>query len=246
MPLTDAQVAQFRADGYLVVEDVVPLEHVEAMRRRIDAVTSPAGSADADRMGVQLEPDAPADGALPRKLNELAPHDVVFERHAESPELLEMVGQLIGEPLRLYSDQAFLKPPRQGSAKPPHQDNAHFGIDPADWGVTVWCALDDATEANGCMQYFAGSHLEGAVPHVWEGGTTHLIPERLELPAPVHAPVRAGGVIFHHLLTFHMSAPNTSDAWRRAYACHYIRTDASHMDEEPIQAMLGEDHPLKR
>ena len=43
-----------------------------------------------------------------------------------------------------------------------------------------------------------------------------------------------------------MSAPNTSDAWRRAYACHYIRTDARHADEEPIQVMLGEDYPLKR
>ena len=156
---------------------------------------------------MQLEPDATGDAALPRKLNELAPHDGAFRRHAEMPELLDMVGQLIGEPLRLYSDQAFLKPPRQGSAKPAHQDNAHFGVDPSDWGVTVWCALDNATVANGCMQYYAGSHLLGAVPHVWRGGTTHLVPQEVDLPAPVHAPVRAGGVIFHHLLTFHMSAP---------------------------------------
>ena len=246
MPLTDAQIARFRADGFLVVEDVVPPEQVAEMRRRMDAITSALDGEDAERMGVQLEPDIADAAALPRKLNELAPHDAVFRRHAGSPELHEMVGQLIGEPLRLYTDQAFLKPPRQGSAKPPHQDNAHFGIDPADWGVTVWCALDDATEANGCMQYFAGSHLQGAVPHVWRGGTTHLVPQGVDLAAPRHAPVGAGGVIFHHLLTFHMSAPNTSDAWRRAYACHYIRTDASYVDEEPIQAMLGEDHPLKR
>ena len=246
MPLTDAQIAQFRADGFLVVENVVPPDRVAEMRRRIDAVTSPAGGEDAERMGMQLEPDAAGDAALPRKLNELAPHDAVFRQHAEMPELLDMVAQLIGEPLHMYTDQAFLKPPRQGSAKPPHQDNAHFGVDPSDWGVTVWCALDDATVANGCMQYYAGSHLLGAVPHVWRGGTTHLVPQEVDLPAPVHAPVRAGGVIFHHLLTFHMSAPNTSDAWRRAYACHYIRTDARHMYEEPIQARLGEDHPLKR
>ena len=40
MPLTDAQIAQFRADGYLVVEDVVPPEQVAEMRRRMDAITS--------------------------------------------------------------------------------------------------------------------------------------------------------------------------------------------------------------
>ena len=43
MPLTDAQIARFRADGFLVVEDVVPPERVAEMRQRIDAVTSPNG-----------------------------------------------------------------------------------------------------------------------------------------------------------------------------------------------------------
>ena len=165
MPLTDAQITRFREDGYLVVENVVPPEQVAETRQRIDAIASDAGGEDAKRMGLQLEPDAEGNAALPRKLNEMAPHDAVFHRHAEMPELLAMVGQLIGEPLRLCSDQAFLKPPRQGSAKPPHQDNAHFGVDPSDWGVTAWCALDDATVANGCMQYFAGSHKLGSVPH---------------------------------------------------------------------------------
>ena len=84
---------------------------------------------------------------------------------------------------------------RRGKAvpSPQHQDNAHFGVDPSDWGVTAWCALDDATVANGCMQYFSGSHLKGAVPHVWRGGTTHLVPQEVDLPAPVHAPVQCRG-----------------------------------------------------
>ena len=72
------------------------------------------------------------------------------------------------------------------------------------------------------------------------------MPRGFDLPPPAHAPVGASGVIFHHLLTLHMSAPNTSDAWRRAYACHYIRTDARHADEEPIKAKLGKEHPLGR
>ena len=246
MPLTEAQIARFRVDGFLVVEDVVPPDRVAEMHRRISAITSAAGMEDAERMGMQIEPDVASAAALPRKLNEMAPHDAVFRRHAEMPELLDMVRQLTGGPLRLYADQAFLKPPRQGSAKPPHQDNAHFRVDPPDWGVTAWCALDDATVANGCVQYIAGSHKLGNVPHEWIEGTTHLVPRGVELPAPVHAPVRAGGVIFHHLLTLHMSAPNTSSDWRRAYACHYIRTDARHADEEPIKAKLGKEHPLGR
>jgi ectoine hydroxylase-related dioxygenase (phytanoyl-CoA dioxygenase family) len=39
-------------------------------------------------------------------------------------------------------------------------------------------------------------------------------------------PVRAGAVVFHHLLTLHRSKPNHSDTWRRAFICHYVRSDA--------------------
>ncbi len=246
MPLTDAQIARFQERGYLVVEDVVPPSQVQEMRERIDAITSATDSDDARRMRLELEPNDTGPNPMPRKLSQLAAQDHLFKQHAEMPELLEMVNQLIGEPLRLYADQAFLKPPREGSAKPAHQDNAHFGVDPPDWGITTWAALDDATVENGCMQYIPGSHRLGNVPHGHIEGTTHLVPQDVEPGPPEHAPVRAGGVIFHHLLTLHMSAPNTSDTWRRAYACHYIRTDATHFDEEPVRAKLGKDHPLYR
>ena len=37
------------------------------------------------------------------------------------------------------------------------------------------------------------------------------------------APVRKGGVSFHHGNTFHQSGPNHSAHWRRACALHYVR-----------------------
>ena len=39
------------------------------------------------------------------------------------------------------------------------------------------------------------------------------------------APVRKGGVSFHHGNTFHQSGPNHSTKWRRACALHYVRND---------------------
>lgn len=251
MCLTNTQIAEYQERGYLVVEDVIPLGQLDDMCRCIDAIASAPDSEDAKRMGLELEPDATGLEPVPRKLNQLALIDPLFKQHAEMSELLTMVVQLIGKPVRLHSDQAFLKPPHEGSAKPPHQDNAHFGIDPPECGVTTWTALDDATVENGCMQYIPGSHRLGNLPHGWIEGTTHLVPTDVELGLPEHVPVRRGGVIFHHVLTFHMSAPNKSDTWRRAYACHYIRTHAggvrtTHFDEEPVRVKLGEGHPVNR
>ena len=42
----------------------------------------------------------------------------------------------------------------------------------------------------------------------------------------VAAPVRAGGCVFHHALSLHMSPPNQTKLWRRAFVCHYVRSDA--------------------
>ena len=251
MPLTNMQIAEYQERGYLVVEDVIPPRQLNDMCSRIDAITSAPEGEDAKSMGLELEPGAKGMVRVPRKLNRLASLDPVFGRHAEMSELLGMVGQLIGKPVRLYADQAFLKPPCEGSAKPPHQDNAHFGIDPPECGVTTWTALDDATVENGCMQYIPGSHRLGNLIHGWIEGTTHLVPQDAQLGVPEHVPVRRGGVIFHQLLTFHMSAPNKSDIWRRAYACHYIRTHVggvrtTHFDEEPVRSKLGGGHPLNR
>ena len=49
---------------------------------------------------------------------------------------------------------------------------------------------------------------------VERGGGEHL-------PNESFAPVKQGGVVFHHGATLHGSGPNTSDRWRRAYAIHF-------------------------
>ena len=62
-------------------------------------------------------------------------------------------------------------------------------------------------------------------------------PFNLQLPASLlerqpmsPAPVRRGGVSFHHGNTFHGSGPNLSNRWRRAVALHYVngRTTFDH------------------
>ena len=65
----------------------------------------------------------------------------------------------------LLLEQCFMKPPGVGSAKPFHQDNFFFEVDPPDAVVTAWLALDDATVANGCIEYLSGSHKHGLVEH---------------------------------------------------------------------------------
>ena len=76
-----------------------------------------------------------------------------------------MVRSLIGPDLKIYVDQTLCKPPKVGSAKPPHQDSAYWtNIDPPSL-VICWMPLDDATEENGCMRFIPGSHQLGVIEH---------------------------------------------------------------------------------
>jgi len=231
--ITQAQREQFREQGFLAVEGVIPPDRIAALRDRIEELCRQADSVEAQRLHAQIEPEARSGGSgvavapelAVRKFDSLTQYESLFRDHARFGPLVDLVAGLIGTPLSLYTDQAMLKPPRYGSEKPPHQDNAYFRIDPADGGLTAWCALDDATLDNGCMEYIAGSHRLGLVEHEGIAGTPHLVP-KAEQGSYVAVPVRAGAVVFHHLLTLHRSKPNHSDTWRRAFICHYVRSDA--------------------
>lgn len=52
---------------------------------------------------------------------------------------------------------AHYKPPRIGKGTPPHQDGYYFMLEPNE-AVTMWMALEDVNEENGCVRYVKESH----------------------------------------------------------------------------------------
>jgi phytanoyl-CoA hydroxylase len=202
------------------------------MRRRIEELCERWDSDEARRIGVQQETEVAGAVATVntaqtvRKFSDLVTHEPVFKAHATDTDLLERVADLIGTPISLYADQALLKPPLVGSEKLLHQDNAYFRVVPNEAVITCWCALDDATLENGCMYYVPGTHRLGIVEHESIPGTPHLVPRGYGTQQAVAVPINAGGVIFHHSCTLHYSPANNTSFWRRAFVCHFVRSDA--------------------
>ncbi|MES1265987.1 MAG: phytanoyl-CoA dioxygenase family protein [Variovorax sp.] len=162
---------------------------------------------------------------------------------ARDRRLVDLVESFVGPGVSVYFSQIFFKPPEGGGPKPAHQDNYYFGPTSIEGVVTAWIALDDATLENGCL-YFGDGTNKGPV-------YAHFAPEaepyNLQLPAAIldkqpmtPAPVRKGGVSFHHGNTFHQSGPNHSAHWRRACALHFVRNDV-----EFATPALPYDHSLK-
>jgi ectoine hydroxylase-related dioxygenase (phytanoyl-CoA dioxygenase family) len=95
--------------------------------------------------------------------------------------------------------------------------------------LTAWVALDDADTGNGCMTMVPGSHLWGNHVRDLETLPSFDMPaNHLGFNTPtVRCVVPAGGVHFHHSLTWHGSPVNTSGRPRRAIALHYMTHDTA-------------------
>lgn len=224
MPSLAQLSSTYQRDGFVVVPDVLTREAVAAAARRMDELVDDAGAL------AKAEFERPAAGGSRqvRKLVDLAVDDQVFAPLARSDRILDVAAGLTGaQGIRLYGDQAFLKPAFTGSEKPLHQDNAYFRVNPSDAGVTCWIAIDDATIDNGCVNYVPGSQLRGLVGHHEIAGTPHLVPEHDDGAAARPCPVPAGSAIFHHLLVLHSSKGNCSPRPRRAWALHLVADHAT-------------------
>eukprot|EP00730_Choanoeca_flexa_P015957 TRINITY_DN7447_c0_g3_i1.p1 TRINITY_DN7447_c0_g3~~TRINITY_DN7447_c0_g3_i1.p1 ORF type:complete len:288 (+),score=33.87 TRINITY_DN7447_c0_g3_i1:187-1050(+) len=153
---------------------------------------------------------------------------------ALQPQLISMVAKQLGvdeNEIVLFSTQLTDKPPLSGEYVPWHQDG--------DRCCTVWIALDDVDEENGCLLVMPGWHKRGRLPfkkvrteadverasfyiqhHLFEldPGISMTRFERGQQPVCLHA----GGIEIHSSYTPHRSMPNTSrHRHRRALILRY-------------------------
>jgi len=115
-----------------------------------------------------------------------------------------------------------------------HQDRgvAHEEADATDM-VTVWIAVTDATEENGCLQVIPRQHVDGGknakgvrdglLPHCAKT-QTGIAEGFLDASHAVPLPVRSGGVVMFHPLTPHASLVNSSPDFRWSFDIRFNRT----------------------
>ncbi len=258
-PLTATHLEQFRTSGFLAFEGILTPEEVEAGRRELSRLVSEL-AADPDvvcsgrsmqrpggRFGVQFEPGCDpstlSGEALELALRKLmyfceaSPHfDQLSRQH---PNVSGIVQTLLGEAAVLFQDMALIKPPRIGTIKPWHQDNAYFSVAPLDKIIGVWIALDDAAVENGCMHVIPGAHREGALKHMHDRDC-EIVPDRIDESRQVPIELKAGGALFFYGMLPHQTPPNTSARRRRALQFHYHAASCEVLDEEAYNAVFVE------
>ena len=239
--LTEEQLTQFKLNGFLVIEDVLSGDEVEALATRGDLIA--AGKAKhIPETSIQLE-EAFRDGKKSienqvlsvRKLYNLANYDDVMWRHVCNPKIVDIVSDLLSsDDIKMYGDQLLMKAPGGvGTALAWLQDSASWrDIFPMDL-ISAWTAIDHATEENGCLNFVPGTHRWGMM----RGNRIERLTEDLGGDKWPIIPVRLrpGSISFHHSLILHMSSANKSKRRRRGYTIHYMRA-TSWRDESVADA----------
>lgn len=156
-----------------------------------------------------------------RKLERLE-QVAAFSAWIENAVFGRIAAAVLGDDVRLYRAVLWNKAPKVGMAVPWHQDDGRFwGLDQPPM-LQVWTALDDASEAAGCLEVVPESHRGGLATA--EGGTVTpacLAAADVERVAVALPAVRGEAILVHNHL-WHRTGPNRTDRPRRAMSVSYL------------------------
>ena len=142
------------------------------------------------------------------------------------PQIIKTIQQLLGPDILLWYSVIFVKPARNTSEVPWHQDSTYWALQ-RDEGVTVWVALSEVNESNGCVEYLPGSHLLTNLKHSIENNENNMLARGQKIigfnPTDTHKMIlHPGQASLHHPSVLHASKANLSDQPRLGIAFRYI------------------------
>jgi ectoine hydroxylase-related dioxygenase (phytanoyl-CoA dioxygenase family) len=228
--LGSTEIDQFRRDGYLPARPLISEHEARTLRQGLEAF------------------EATLDGPL-KGSNRFKSH-LLFKGLADlirSPGILDMVEDLIGPDLMVWSTDWWIKEARSPSFVSWHQDSQYWGLD-TDRLVTVWVALSDSTHQSGCMRLLPGSHLGPDLPHVETYHQDNMLTrgqsiECIDESQAKNLEVPTGHAAMFAFRIAHASYPNRSDDRRIGYAIRYIPPDARQKlsDRDAAALVRGKD-----
>ncbi|HVB15666.1 MAG TPA: phytanoyl-CoA dioxygenase family protein [Stellaceae bacterium] len=146
---------------------------------------------------------------------------------ARHPRILDVVEDLIGPDILVYTATFFIKEAHSPTFAAWHQDATYFGLDPHEH-VTAWVALSDASADAGCMEVVSSQgaprqlhHAALGLEHSINGGGQAIVERFYEGDGEMMA-LPAGSFSLHHTLCRHRSAPNRAGHRRVGIGISYI------------------------
>lgn len=216
--LTPQQLEQYHEDGYVTPDYRIPEQVLSDIR-------------DAHSRLVERHPE------YSDYCSALLAFDTWYLNVARIPEILDMVGQVLGEDFALWNCSFFAKPAKVGTRTPWHQDGEYWPIQPLAT-CTVWIAVDASTTENGCLRVIPGSHRSKRLAKHRENNAPGLAlnleleQDEFDESTAKDIVLEAGQVSLHDVYLYHGSEPNLSEKPRRGMTLRFMPTTSVYCHEE--------------
>src|SRR5947207_11938917 len=237
MLLTQDQVHFYRANGYLIIEDVLRPDQVEEGRRIVEDFVERSRAVTESDDVFDLEPAHTADRPAIRRLKSPARQHPFFDALIHSDAILGPLESVLGPNIRALGSKLNLKAAGVGSPVEWHQDLA-FHPHSNDDLLAVGIAFDDCSLVNGCLLVMPGSHKGPVLNHHQEGffvGAVDVRAQGIDVEHAMPVEMKAGSIEIHHVRMLHASAPNRSPNPRRL-----LLFDMAAADAFPIGLSIGD------
>jgi ectoine hydroxylase-related dioxygenase (phytanoyl-CoA dioxygenase family) len=213
--LTAEQVASYRYNGFFFPLPALTPQEVATCLASLARLETDLGSpvAEAD---VKWRSHAHA-------------HSPWFDALIRHPRILDVIEDVIGPNILVWTSTFFIKEPRSPTFAAWHQDSTYFGLEPKEQ-VCAWVALTDASEEAGCMEQLSSRGAPRQLRHAALGLANSInragqtIMEPFDDANPVTMVLPAGSFSLHHELAVHRSAPNNAAYRRVGIGLNYIPT----------------------
>lgn len=205
-PFSEAQVAEYFREGYLIARELVP-------SRRLDALMSAIGAIDVE----------PGGRWTPQVFHREEPtRDASYHQLLTEPNVVAAVEQLLGAPAMVLYGMVAVVPAKGGSGLAWHQDNQYSHV--LGRALNVFVALRDIDDDMANLWIAPRSHVIGVQASRTDEGHRELTFEP-DNGSPV-GPLNAGDAVIFDRYTAHRSLKNLTDRHRYAYAAQYCERKA--------------------
>ncbi len=205
------ELKQYEEYGYTIFRNVLDAQLIGEASHHVDWL-------------IQKHPEV-----RPESLDvQLVTNDPFWVRLVSDERLLNIAEQFIGPNIALFASHYISKPPFDGRPVLWHQDGSYWPLDPMNV-VTLWLAVDDADQQNGCMRVIPGTQheiLQEMKPNTEVVSVlgSQIDPALVNEAAAVDIELKAGDVSVHHPNVIHGSNANTSARRRCGLTIRYIPT----------------------
>jgi ectoine hydroxylase len=244
--LSQTQRESYFANGYLVLDRIIPMEWVERLRATTREMIDRSRSVTKSDAVWDIESGHSPSRPKLRRLSAPCDHHPTYWDYVSKSLLADIGADLLGPDVKFHHSKLNFKSSEGGTEVKWHQDiqfwpHTNYSL------LTIGTYIYDCTVENGALGVIPGSHNGPLYDQYndkgqWTGCLSDQDLKRIDLSKAVYLEGKAGSLTIHNCRTIHGSKQNDTAADRPLFLVTLASSDAYAYTGNPIKSRYEHFH----